>query len=179
MTGKSMFGNQELSHRTSPPNYGFGSSTRAHAAKIFQGAEHSKTYNFSETPGPRYSCTDSVGTQQEGGKATMPQWAFGTGQRFANKSKSNNPGPGRYDSDSSIGKQLYSQRATYPRYGFGTASRAHTAKVFISQAHAGSDYGLASPGPAYLNNADFDASSYKCQCHLKVVENGYLGIKYR
>ena len=46
---------------------------------MFMGAEHAKTYNYgAETPGPRYQLVNAIGTQQEGGKNTQPQWAFGT-----------------------------------------------------------------------------------------------------
>jgi len=149
-----MFGTQELSHRPSPPNYGFGSSTRSNASKLFVGAEHAKTYNYgAESPGPRYESVSAVGTQQEGGKNSNPQWRFGTDERFGDRRKAGSPGPGAYDTDSAIGKQTYSQRSTFPRYGFGTGGRSHSAKLFISTAHASSDYGQASPGPAYINNS--------------------------
>lgn len=148
-----MFGTQELSHRPSPPAFGFGSSTRGNASKLFIGAEHAKTYNYgSDTPGPRYNSISAVGTQQEGGKNSNPQWRFGTDERFGVRRKAESPGPGAHETDSAIGKQLYSARSTFPRYGFGTGGRTQSAKLFISAAHASSDYGAASPGPAYINN---------------------------
>jgi len=157
-----MFGQQELSHRPSPPSYGFGSSTRGNASKMFMGAEHAKTYNYgAETPGPRYQLVNAIGTQQEGGKSTHPQWAFGTDERFGDRRKQTSPGPGAYDGDSALNKQIYSQRSTHPKYGFGTGGRTHTAKLFISQAHAEADYGTASPGPAYINNAHSQLSGAK------------------
>lgn len=149
-----MLGSQELSHRQTPPSYGFGSSTRTHAAKVFQGAEHAKTYNYgAETPGARYNSPSAVGVQREGGKSSLPQWQFGTDERFSRRPRGPVPGPGTYDADSALGKQLYSARSTNPRYGFGTSSRGNSAKLFISQEHAKNEFGHNSPGPAFINNA--------------------------
>eukprot|EP00965_Chrysotila_dentata_P233189 6199440-Pleurochrysis_carterae.AAC.2 len=93
MSGKSTFGSQELSQRTSAPSYGFGSSTRTHASKVFQGAEHVKTYNYGvASPGPCYNPRSAMGKQPEGGNATMPQWQFGTERRFSQRRAGTSPG---------------------------------------------------------------------------------------
>uniref|UniRef100_A0A7S4B4M4 Flagellar associated protein n=1 Tax=Chrysotila carterae TaxID=13221 RepID=A0A7S4B4M4_CHRCT len=154
MSGKSMFGSQELSQRTSAPSYGFGSSTRTHASKVFQGAEHVKTYNYGvASPGPCYNPRSAMGKQPEGGNATMPQWQFGTERRFSQRRAGTSPGPGAYDADSAVGRQLSSHRETSPKHGFGTSNRAHMSKLFISQEHAQNAYGQTSPGPASVANA--------------------------
>ena len=95
MKGKSMFGQQELSNRKTAPSHGFGSSTRAHATKVFMGHEHAKTYNFGAgTPGPEYESNDSCGMQTDSGKNSPPQWNFGTADRFRDLSRFGAMAPG-------------------------------------------------------------------------------------
>ena len=84
ITGTSMFGLQVLSQRHTAAAYGFGSSTRAHASKLFIGGEHAKLSSAqnSDTPGPHYATLGSVGTQAEGGKPSPPTWKLGKADRF-------------------------------------------------------------------------------------------------
>jgi hypothetical protein len=84
--GKSMFGQQPISQRRSSPSYGFGTGTRGHAAKVFMGPEHAKTYNYgiSTRHGVPYNAIDAVGPQQDSGKNSPPVWNFGTAERFRN-----------------------------------------------------------------------------------------------
>ena len=49
---KSMLGVQVASDHTSAPAFGFGSSTREVANKIFLSAEHAKLASKSNSPGP-------------------------------------------------------------------------------------------------------------------------------
>jgi len=157
LQGKSMFGQQTLSQRTSAPVYGFGSGTRSHAAKLFAGAEHAKTSSVSCTPGPCYESHSSLGGQSDGGKTSPPQWQFGTSDRFNGSPRKRTPGPGAYEYAGGIGKQSLSHRSTFPRYGFGTVDRetvGMAGKVFISPKHAESWHGKGSPGPAALYQRD-------------------------
>lgn len=150
LTTKSMFGSQARSTRRSAPQYGFGSSTRAHQAKVFMSAEHAKLAIASSSPGPSaYSARASVGPQIDGKKATAPQWVFGNSERFMGNTKPSlsNPGPGAYDMHSGVGNQVSSAKQSQPSFGFGTANREHVAKVYVSEDHNKSLHGIESPGP--------------------------------
>jgi len=154
LQGKSMFGSQTLSNRSTAPSHGFGSGTRSHAAKLFAGSEHAKTSSVSCTPGPCYEISSSMGTQSDGGKQSPAMWQFGTADRFNGSPRKRSPGPGSYENAGAFGKQGLSNRSTFPRYGFGTVDRDMASKVFISPAHAASTYGKASPGPAAMYNKE-------------------------
>ena len=94
-TTRSMFGDQVYSKRRSAPMFGFGSSTRNQAAKVFLSAEHAKLSTPGFSPGPSaYTLRASVGYQADGRKASSPQWVFGSSDRFmASGSKGiQNPG---------------------------------------------------------------------------------------
>ena len=83
MTTRSMMGDQPLSKRRSAPMYGFGSSTRTQASKVFLSREHAKLSTAGFSPGPRaYTLRASVGTQVDGSKASSPRWVFGSADRF-------------------------------------------------------------------------------------------------
>jgi len=149
MRGKSMFGEQPLSTRASAANHGFGTSTRAHQAKLFAGGLAAAKSVDPSTPGPRYHLPNHVGTRYSFGS----QKRFGVpGHRSAAAAVS--PGPGAYNNTSSVGRQVYSTNKSFPHYGFGTSDRDMAARVFISAAHAecGPNFG-ASPGPAFINNS--------------------------
>lgn len=148
MRGKSMFGDQPLSHRPTAPNHGFGSSTRAHQSKVFAGGLAAAKCVDTSTPGPRYNLPNHVGTRYSFGT----QERFGVPGRFATAAVS--PGPGAYNNTSSVGRQVYSTNKSFPHYGFGTSDRAMASRVFISPQHAESgNFGLSSPGPAFINNS--------------------------
>lgn len=91
---RSMFGEQAASRRRSAPSFGFGSSTRNQAAKVFLSSDHAKLSTPGFSPGPSaYTLKAAVGTQADGRKASSPQWVFGTNDRFSfGKRSDQNPG---------------------------------------------------------------------------------------
>ena len=132
LQGKSMFGTQALSSRRSTPSYGFGSSTRSHADKVYMGPEHAKTMSMSVTPGPLYDLEGACQEQANSGKVSPPQWGFGTQARFSGQLRKHTPGPGSYNSNSSFGTQRSSHNTSYPLYGFGAVDRNTASKVRTS-----------------------------------------------
>ena len=56
-------------------------------------------------------------------------------------------GPGSYDVQSGVGLQVNSSKQTQPMFGFGSAGREHVSKVYITEEHNKSLFGLESPGP--------------------------------
>ena len=150
MQNKSMFGAQAKSNRRSSPSFGFGSSTRNQAAKVFLSRDHAKLSTPGFSPGPSaYTLRASVGAQADGRKASSPQWVFGSNERFmqAQRKELQNPGPGQYDAASGVGTQVSSSKHTQPMFGFGSAERSHVEKVFVSEDHNKSLFGIESPGP--------------------------------
>lgn len=131
--GKSMFGTQPLSSRRSSAAYGFGSSTRGHANRLYFGESHAKTSVESVTPGPCYNIQGSSGRQADSGRQSMPHWKFSTTDRLKAspdaRERQNSPGPGSYDHVSGFGRQELSMRSSFPRYGFGTGDREKASKV--------------------------------------------------
>jgi len=150
MSTRSMFGDQPNSLKGSAPAYGFGTSTRQHASKIFVSNEHARLASTGAPPAPNaYSLNGAVASQHDSRKTSMPQWAFGSAERFTYEKKSAaNPGPGAYQSHQSCGSQVSSAKQTEPIFGFGTSERHHVANIFISEEHNKSRHGLTSPGPA-------------------------------
>lgn len=161
MTTRSTLGDQPMSTKKSAPCYGFGSSTREQAGKVFVSQEHTALATAgTQSPGPAtYLLPPSVGGKQpDGRKADPPVWGFGTSQRFRPKSApvkpdghaGNNPGPGAYGlPPASVGPQVLARHSTAPMMGFGTSKREKQRKVWISQDHARLDmHGWDSPGPA-------------------------------
>lgn len=157
MQTRSMFGVQVLSKRRSGQRYGFGSSTRAVANKVFLSSEHAKLAPPNTiTPSPNaYTLRAAVGPQSDGKKPSAPLWGFGSADRFQGNTKpsAQNPGPGAYDARSGLGVQVSSTKEQQPLYGFGTSTRDHVAKVFVSEEHNKSMYGIDSPGPVYTMDA--------------------------
>ena len=83
-----MFGDQAHSKRRSSPSYGFGSSTRNQAGKVFLSTDHAKLSTPGFSPGPTvYTLHTSLGTQADGRKLSSPQWAFGSSDRFSYEKK--------------------------------------------------------------------------------------------
>ena len=150
---KSMLGDQAVSRRRSAPKYGFGSSTRQQAAKVFMSQEHAKLAPpAASTPGPSaYTLNPAVGTQVDGSKKSAPIWVFGSSDRFQGNTKpsAQNPGPGTYDMTPGVGPQTSSAKQTQPMFGFGTSTREHVSKVYVSEEHNKSLHGIESPGPVY------------------------------
>ena len=149
---RSMLGPQVNSTRKSAPVYGFGSSTREHAAKIFLSSEHAAlAFAGQGSPGPAgYVQKSTVGPQADGRFVSYPQWAFGSAQRFPAAGKTSSlPGPGEYVQRSSIGAQVNGTQPSQPIYGMGSSTRESVKKVYISDGHSNSvGYGMHSPGPA-------------------------------
>ena len=148
---KSMLGTQVSSARTSAPAYGFGSSTRAHAEKIFLSSEHAKLASKSNSPGPAvYTMRSTVGPQVDGALVSAPQWAFGSSPRFSGEVGNDKvPGPGMYEQRSALGVQASGAQPSQPIYGMGSSTRDHVQKVYISERHSTSLFsGVNSPGPA-------------------------------
>jgi len=153
---RSMFGKQTDSRKETAPQFGFGSSDRQNAAKVFVTAEHAKSSYGKESPGPVYELKSSIGKQDSSKNESSPLFSFGTADRFAKPAgsvptRASVPGPGAYQSPSSIGKQGNSTKQTAEAYGFGSSTRLHQQKVFISPDHAKTNFGEASPGPSVYN----------------------------
>lgn len=146
---RSMLGPQASSAHISSPAFGFGSSTRDVANKVFVSREHSKVAPTSTSPGPaRYSARSSVGPQPV--MESSPTWVFASGGRLVDAPRKDAPpGPGTYEPHSSIGPQANGLLPTMPAFGMGTGTRRSVEKVFVSHEHAVSQFsGYASPGPA-------------------------------
>ena len=146
---RSMFGSQPLSSRGSAPSFGFGSSSREQAAKVFQGQEHAKLSTAGvSSPGPSaYSLRGSVGKQSSSKTKNDPTWKFGSAERFAASKQDRLPGPGNYPIGGSFGGQVQSKYASSSKPGFGSAEREHVRKVYISEDHQKALFGVSSPGP--------------------------------
>ena len=165
LTGKSMFGAQELSSRRTAPSHGFGSSTRNHASKVFMGPEHAKTSSLSCTPGPCYETAVACGSQADSGKLSSAQWCFGTAERFAASPRKRTPGPGAYENAGAFNKQALSNRSTFPLYGFGTVDRAMASKVRI----------LLDNAPHKTLPPLFSSPSHDCFCQTKAPRLSVAG----
>lgn len=155
---RSMLGPQVSSARHSYPAFGFGSSTREQAAKVFISAEHAKLQpTKSITPGPDgYTMRSTVGPQVNGAIPSAPQWVFGAAGRLDPLSRGVNvPGPGAYEQRSSLGAQVTGLYPSQPIFGMGTSTRDNVKGVYISEHHSNSTFqGVNSPGPAtYSLNA--------------------------
>ena len=71
-----MLGPQVNSRKKSAPNYGFGSSTREHQAKVFISQEHaSLAPGEACSPGPIYNDIPAIGPQVNGAMASAPSCA--------------------------------------------------------------------------------------------------------
>mmetsp|Transcript_28520 Transcript_28520/g.54422 ORF Transcript_28520/g.54422 Transcript_28520/m.54422 type:complete len:302 (+) Transcript_28520:302-1207(+) len=153
---RSMFGKQHDSRKSTAAAYGFGSSNRDGAAKVFLTAEHSKADYGHESPGPVYDLKSSVGKQESSKNSTAPLFSFGTADRFhkdqaGGGKASSAPGPGTYVKPSSFGRQGESTRQTSEAFGFGSSTRLGAERVFLSPEHSKNDYGKSSPGPSVYN----------------------------
>jgi len=94
-------GTQCASTKTTLPRYGFGTSNREHAAKVYLSPEHEKVTGGRDAPGPgAYPIASMTGkTIASSTKVTGSSWGFGTSQRFAQQFKKGamqGPGPGSY-----------------------------------------------------------------------------------
>ena len=93
-------GVQVVSTKPSLPKFGFGTSNRDHAAKVFVSKEHAATESGGrDAPGPgTYAMKSMTGYQQPSSKMrTGRSTGFGKGpERFKDLAKDMSPGPGYY-----------------------------------------------------------------------------------
>ena len=92
-------GVQTLSYRETEPEFGFGTSTRDGANKVFLGKEQSKVFFGRESPGPASlgpTAFGGTGRMVQSTKSTAPVATFGNAGR-AGGEMSQTPGPGSYD----------------------------------------------------------------------------------
>ncbi|KAG8463235.1 hypothetical protein KFE25_011232 [Diacronema lutheri] len=173
---RSTFGAQPLSHRPTAPSYGFGSTTRAGAARVFQ---EGRVPSDSPSPGPAgYRPAESaVGKQPSSRKLSSPSYGFGTSVRFGldsprgsdassspsaspaalsprgalpggRSARASAPGPGSYALPSSFGRQADARRLSPPNAAFGTSERDDAAKLYLGPEGERLQAGRHSPGPA-------------------------------
>jgi len=81
--------------------FGFGTSNREHAARIFVSDMHAKSAAataYASSPGPGvYTLNSSIGTQATSRGKSAPKWGFGKANRFDNRAYvTDTPGPGSY-----------------------------------------------------------------------------------
>ena len=93
-------GSQSSSRMTTQPKFGFGSSNRHHAERVFISSLHAKASPSasSVSPGPSvYSPASSIGRQATSRGRSAPTWGFGRANRFDAKTyTTDTPGPGSY-----------------------------------------------------------------------------------
>jgi len=100
----SAVGAQVASTKQSLPKYGFGTSDREQAQKVYLSPEHEKVTGGREAPGPgKYPIASMTGNTiaSSGHGATSQKWGFGTSKRFNDTFKKGGPrmyapGPGAY-----------------------------------------------------------------------------------
>ena len=134
----STLGNQWVSSRQSAPSYGFGTSTREHAAKVFISPKHAELSTMPLSPGPaKYGSKSVLGPQLI--LTSQPSYGMGTSERFNNLPASQRPNA--YDMKDSIGGP--------GGFSMGTSTRQGVEKVYVSEEHSISTFsGVGSPGPA-------------------------------
>ena len=93
---RSMLGTQSIAHKVSAPQYGFGTGNRTHQEKLFMTEAHSKLSLVTRSPGPAVYDKESTLGRNVDHIPTLPQWQFGTAQRFSPPAKEivKFPGPG-------------------------------------------------------------------------------------
>lgn len=94
-------GPQVASTKQSMPRFGFGTSNREHANKVYLSPEHEKVTGGRDAPGPgAYPIAPMTGNViVSSTKATSQKWGFGTSKRFNETFKKGAmyaPGPGHY-----------------------------------------------------------------------------------
>ena len=152
-------GKQTQSKAVTEGSFGFGTSTRDHAEKVFIGKEQAKVFFGMESPGPAaYKVSSGVGKQPESRNTTEPGFTIprgGRGKDVDMERARKLPGAGQYRTVDGVGAQPRSENRTAPKYGFGTSSRDGANKVFLGKEQAKVFLGLESPGPASLGPKAF------------------------
>ena len=147
-------GKQTQSKAVTEGSFGFGTSTRDHAEKVFIGKEQAKVFFGMESPGPAaYKVLSGVGKQCESRNQTEPGFTIprgGRGKDVDMERARKLPGAGQYRVTDSVGAQPRSENRTMPKYGFGTSSRDGANKVFLGKEQAKVFLGMESPGPAAI-----------------------------
>jgi len=148
-SGRSGFGNQHDSKKSTAPNFGFGSSVRDASNKLHISNEHSKVTPVRFTPGAIYESASCMGKQTLSQTESGAEFSFGSQARLP-KSKDSNlltPGPGTYKTKGAVGPQVDSTRSSAANFAFGTTTRNAQEKVFLSADHTKADFGKGGPGP--------------------------------
>lgn len=146
---RSLLGSQAESRHESAPSYGFGTSQRSAAAKMYQGPGSDKGRPARLSPGPIYASPQSLGG---------PKFSFGTGPAAGScgaapsRGSAQMPGPGEYALAQSVGPQASSLARSAPSYGWGSNVRDTGGGDGKANA-AGASYDLnASVGPQSLSS---------------------------
>ena len=87
---------QTESTKKSMPSYGFGTSTRMQANKVYWQGKATGEGDI-RNPGPTYSLKSSVGSQVQSDRRSARSCGFGSASRFGPTSKHRTPGPGEYN----------------------------------------------------------------------------------
>ena len=119
-------------------SFGFGTSTRDHAEKVFIGKEQAKVFFGMESPGPAaYKVSSGVGKQPESRNTTEPGFTIPRGGRGKDVvERARKLGRGALQDRGERGAQPRSENRTAPKYGFGTSSRDGANKVFLGKEQA-------------------------------------------
>ncbi|BBN02023.1 hypothetical protein MPTK1_2g12130 [Marchantia polymorpha subsp. ruderalis] len=147
---KSGFGTQIISHRVSSPAFGFGSSARSDAEKMYINAELAKQQVDKCSPGPQYDALSSFGKQPKSINENPPEIHFPVGSRwFRRRREEEPPGPGTYNRKSGFLTQFAPSRQRSPEGAlFGTSTRKQRDEVYLSVEFDKAKYGTLSPGPS-------------------------------
>eukprot|EP00798_Chlamydomonas_sp_ICE-L_P013956 gene13956-19894_t len=147
--GRSGFGPQANSRKTTAPIFSYGHSTRDQTKKVFISDAHQQERKCMEGPGPIYEFPSSMATQADAMKETAPQYSFSKTDRLKS-SDSWVPGPGSYVRPASMGAQVASQKVNSPNIRFSTTTRDQQGKRFISSEHVSTIKGtFGAPPGAY------------------------------
>ena len=105
---QSSIGKTVNSNHVTEAAFGFGTSTREHAAKVFLSSEQAKAFLGLESPGPAaYRVMSGIGTQQSSQNRTEPGYTVPKQpRRTTEKGLKRAPGPGQYSTVGSIGRQV-------------------------------------------------------------------------
>ena len=140
------FGAQSVSNKPSAPGFGFGSSFRDGASKLYSSREEDKarlkSQGGEDKLGPNaYKIPSTIGhPSSQSTIQSAPAVGFASSKRPDITPQDKTPGPGAYS------KSFINKKGA-PNTKFGTASRDQGSKVFISAEHDKVAEGEDSPGP--------------------------------
>lgn len=131
-SGRSMFGKQADSKKSTAPFISFKGVTRDQAAKPYISAAHSEVdRKCTEGPGAIYDTYSSLSPQVEASKTTAPKYGFGTLEKMKVRIP-DNPAPGTYETPSAFGEQFTSPKRSSPRAKFLHTGRDEFSKQYVS-----------------------------------------------